>query len=202
MNTRKIWMIAMVLGVIAAGFMYVIVTGSTRQSAQPTSTSVPASEENVENKEEQTSPVEAMDDGNDQEEEKVVPSIPVSKGKRAMTIPVTDVQGIAGLIKPGSYVDIVAVMETPEEQEETQHDSATILLQNVKVLAVGHAADEEENKRFYQMVTVEVLPKEGLTLGFATRYQLYLMLRQDGDNELEPDATHIHEDDLHEGVFQ
>ncbi|MGB5944464.1 hypothetical protein, partial [Paenisporosarcina sp.] len=62
--------------------------------------------------------------------------------------------------------------------------------------------DDEETKNRYQMVTVEVTPKEGLILGFSTRYELYLMLRQDGDDLIEPDHTHIHEDELHEGVFR
>jgi pilus assembly protein CpaB len=93
-------------------------------------------------------------------------------------------------------------MEGPEEKEEAQHDSATLLLQNVKILAIGHSADDEETTKRYQMVTVEVTPKEGLILGFSTRYELYLMLRQDGDDKIEPAHTHIHEDELHEGVFK
>lgn len=178
-------------GIIAAGMMYLKVTESQNQSVQQDNPSVIKDEEKVQQKVE------------DQVEDEIVPKmIPVSEGKRAITIAMTDVQGIAGFVTPGSYVDVIAVMEGPEEKEEAQHDSATLLLQNVKILAVGHSADDEETMKRYQMVTVEVTPKEGLTLGFSTRYELYLMLRQDGDDKIEPAHTHIHEDELHEGVFK
>ena len=83
-----------------------------------------------------------------------------------------------------------------------QHDAATLLLQNVKVLAIGHAADDEETMKRYQMVTIEVTSIEGLTLSFATKYDLHLLLREEGDTEIEPDHTHVHEDELHKGVFR
>ena len=188
MNTKKIWLFAMVFGVIAAVMMFVMImeNESVEQVSPP-----PVIEE-----EETVEEVEQV------EEEKGDEMIPIAEGKRALTVAVTDVHGAAGFVVPGSYVDIVAVMEVPEEQKETQHDSATLLLQNVKVLAVGHAGDDKETMKHYQMITVEVTPKEGLVLGFSTRYELYVMLRQEGDDNLEPEDTHIHEDDLHEGVFK
>nr|WP_285853145.1 Flp pilus assembly protein CpaB [Sporosarcina luteola] len=128
--------------------------------------------------------------------------LPIPEGKRAITIAVTDVQGVAGFIEPGAHVDIVAILVVPEEQKETQHDAATLLLQDVKVLAIGHAADDEETMNRYQMVTIEVTPVEGLTLSFATKYDLHLLLREEGDHEIEPERTHVHEDDLHKGVFR
>lgn len=180
----------MVFGIIAAGMLYLKVTESQKPPIQ----------------QEKPLVVEAKEKKGKEKVEEIAPKlIPFSEGKRAMTIATTDVQGIAGFVKPGSYVDVIAVMEGPEKEageEEPQHDSATLLLQNVKVLAIGHSADDEETKNRYQMVTVEVTPKEGLILGFSTRYELYLMLRQDGDDLIEPDHTHIHEDELHEGVFR
>lgn len=177
-------------GVIAAGMLYLKITESQKQPIQQKEPIV------IEDKEEEVE--EKV------EEVTVSKMIPVSEGKRAMTIATTDVQGIAGFLSPASYVDVIAVMEEPEKQakEEPQHDSATLLLQNVKVLAIGHSADDEETMKRYQMVTVEVTPKEGLILGFSTRYELHLMLRQDGDDNIEPAHTHIHEDELHEGVFR
>ncbi len=181
----------MVFGVIAAGMLYLKITESQKQPIQQEKPPV------IEDKEKE---VEVKVE----EEVTVSKMIPVSEGKRALTIATTDSQGIAGFLSPGSYVDVIAVMEEPEKQakEEPQHDSATLLLQNVKVLAIGHSADDEETVKRYQMVTVEVTPKEGLILGFSTRYELHLMLRQDGDDNIEPAHTHIHEDELHEGVFK
>lgn len=191
MNTKKIWLLAMVFGIIAAGMMYLMIIDKQNQPEIQESHLI--IEENLE---------EIVEVETEVEEEVVSKLIPVSVGKRAITIAVADVQGIAGFVNAGSYVDVIAVMEVAEEQKESQHDSATLLLQNVKVLAVGHAADDEETMGRYQMVTVEVTPKEGLTLSFSSRYELYLMLRQDGDEKLEPDHPHIHEDELHEGVFK
>lgn len=190
MNTKKIWLFAIVFGIIAAGMLYAMFAKVQKQPVDPVITDVGEKEE------EKEIVVEVEEKGNE--------IIPVTDGNRAMTIEVTDPQGVAGFIKPGSFVDIVAVMIVPEEYKDKQHDAATLLLQNVKVLAIGHAADDTETMKRYQMVTVEVSPREGLTLGFASKYELYLMLRQEGDNEVEqdPDKTHIHEDDLHVGVFR
>ncbi len=56
----------------------------------------------------------------------------VPEGKRAMSIPVDAVTGVADLIRPGHKVDVLATLEA--EQGE-QSRTATIL-QNVQVLAV------------------------------------------------------------------
>lgn len=188
MTTKKVWLLAMVFGVIATGLMFVLFMETPDPATQPTTAS--------KDKEKETEQVAKTD-----EEEDVEDILKVSSGKRAMTIEVTDVQGVAGMIRPGSSVDVIAVMESPEEDsQKSKHDSATILLQNVNVLAIGHAADDEDAKKRYQMVTLEVTPREGLVLGFSTRYELYLMLRPEGDDQLAPEKTHVHEDELHEGV--
>ncbi|WP_019413201.1 Flp pilus assembly protein CpaB [Paenisporosarcina sp. TG20] len=192
MNSKRIWIIAMVFGLIAAGMMYVLITDNKNQSTTVKQTTPEVS------KEEEKENVEAEEQV---EEENIYEYIPVSQGKRAITLEVTDVQGVAGLVRPGSYIDVIAVMQQPEEEQILQHDSATLLLQNVKILSVGHAADDEETMKRYQMITVEVTPKEGLVVSFSSRYELYIMLRQDGDDKIEPDDTHIHENELHEGVF-
>lgn len=192
MNAKRIWLIAIVCGLFATALIYAMLLDSENK---------PADEVVVtDTKDEGKAPV-TTNENVEEVEEVAIKAIPIADGKRAITIAVTDVQGVAGLVSPGSYIDVIAVMKVPEEQAESQHDSATLFLQNVKVLAIGHAADEEETMKRYQMVTVEVTPAEGLKLGFSTRYELYLMLRQDGDEKIQPGNAHIHEDDLHEGVF-
>ncbi|MCJ8009234.1 Flp pilus assembly protein CpaB [Lederbergia wuyishanensis] len=192
MNTKKIWLFAMVFGVLATLMMFMMVSGEPKKSAPPAATEV-ADAKDKEKK---------VPEKIEVEEPKKNEIISISNGKRAMSVAVQDPQGVAGFITPGSFVDVVAVMKVPEEYKEKQHDAATLLLQNVKILAIGHAADDEETKKRYQMVTIEVTPKEGLALGFATNYDLYLMLRSEGDDKVEPKHMHIHEDDLHEGVFR
>ncbi|MEH7225123.1 Flp pilus assembly protein CpaB [Bacillus sp. JJ1566] len=199
MNTKKIWIVAMVFGLVASGLLYILLNTEQPTNTQTASAEV-AQKDKDEEKEETVQPEETEVASVDVESQ----AIQIAKGNRAMTIAVTDVQGVAGLVKPGSFVDVVAVMTVPEEYKaEGQHDSATLLLQNVKVLETGHMADDPETeKKRYQMVTVEVTPKQGLALGFASKYELYLMLREDGDHDVEPTHTHVHEDQLHEGVFK
>ncbi|MCM3709078.1 Flp pilus assembly protein CpaB [Sporosarcina luteola] len=193
MNPKRIWLVAIVFGFLAAGMLYVVVKNyETSKPAAPvvieeTEAKQPAKQEPTEQQ-----PVVVQKNE----------MLPIPEGKRAITIAVTDVQGVAGFIEPGAHVDIVAILVVPEEQKETQHDAATLLLQDVKVLAIGHAADDEETMNRYQMVTIEVTPVEGLTLSFATKYDLHLLLREEGDHEIEPERTHVHEDDLHKGVFR
>ncbi len=207
MNSKKLWLVAMVFGLIAAGMMYFLVTESTNQTVEPASTAAEDEKKDEEAEADEEKKAKASDGKEKSQTEETAEFtgneiLPVQKGNRAMTMKVTDVTGVAGFIEAGSYVDVVGVMTVPKEYKDTQHDSATLLLENVKVLAIGHAADDEETMKRYQMVTVEVSPKQGLALGFATRYELYLMLRQEGDKKLAPEGTHIHEDDLHEGVFK
>ncbi|MBS4200966.1 Flp pilus assembly protein CpaB [Bacillus sp. FJAT-49732] len=194
MNTKKIWLFAMVFGILATLMMFMMVSGEPKKSAQPAPTEV-AGAKDKENEEKVAEKV-------DVEEPKGNEMLPFSKGNRAISIAVNDPQGVAGFITPGSFVDIVSIMTVPEEYKDKQHDAATLLLQNVKILAIGHAVDDEETRKRYQMVTIEVTPREGLALGFATKNDLYLMLRNEGDDKLEPEHTHIHADDLHEGVFR
>jgi pilus assembly protein CpaB len=61
-------------------------------------------------------------------------------GKRAVTIQVDNIASLAGMIKPGDYVDVTAILPVPMQTADgkQQLQSAVIpLFQNVLVLAVG-----------------------------------------------------------------
>lgn len=62
-------------------------------------------------------------------------SIKVPKGMRALTIAVNDVTGVAGLLRPGNYVDLLAIFDKGDER--FSEAISMTLLQNVLVLAVG-----------------------------------------------------------------
>lgn len=66
----------------------------------------------------------------------------VPKGFRAMTIPVNEVTGVAGMVIPGSYVDVVVSFKPGPDDK----DISKIMLRNVVVLAVGKAMETEEDK--------------------------------------------------------
>jgi pilus assembly protein CpaB len=62
-------------------------------------------------------------------------SLQVAPNKRAVTIPVDEIRGVAKLIRPGDRVDIVATIDSGKGQN--QRREATVLMQDVPILATG-----------------------------------------------------------------
>ena len=59
----------------------------------------------------------------------------VSKGKRAITIPVTDIHGVGKLIKPGDRVDLLSSIDYGSGGRETRE--VKTVLQDILVIATG-----------------------------------------------------------------
>ncbi|MBI4041491.1 MAG: Flp pilus assembly protein CpaB [Deltaproteobacteria bacterium] len=59
----------------------------------------------------------------------------VSKGKRAMTVPVTDIHGVARLIRPGDRVDVLSSIDYGAGDREKRE--VKTVLQDILVLATG-----------------------------------------------------------------
>lgn len=66
-------------------------------------------------------------------------SFVVPPSKRAVAISVSEVIGAGGLVLPGDYVDVIAVFEA----KTMGKDMATIILQNIEVLAVAQQIQGE-----------------------------------------------------------
>ncbi len=75
-----------------------------------------------------------------------VPSLSyaVPTGKRAMAITFSELIGSGGLIHPGDKVDVVAYFESQGFGLTPSPDIATVLLQNVEVLAVAQSYEHEQ----------------------------------------------------------
>ena len=58
----------------------------------------------------------------------------IPAGKRAITVSATEVTGVAGLLKPGDYVDVFVTFD----QQAVGDNVSQLLLQNAMVLAVNH----------------------------------------------------------------
>jgi len=58
----------------------------------------------------------------------------IDPGYRAVSVQITDVSGVAGLIEPGSHVDVLFTRPGTMTEAIT-----STILQNVKVLAIGHS---------------------------------------------------------------
>jgi len=108
----------------------------------------------------------------------------VAEGKRAMTVRVNDVVGVAGFALPGNYVDII--VNTQEEGAQGQNKDQTIskiVLEHILVLAVAQEVGRDETKpKVVSAVTVEVTPDQAEKLDLARSVgTLSLMLRNQVD---------------------
>jgi pilus assembly protein CpaB len=108
----------------------------------------------------------------------------VAEGKRAMTVRVNDVVGVAGFALPGNYVDII--VNTQEEGAKGASKDQTIskiVLEHILVLAVAQEVGRDETKpKVVSAVTVEVTPEQAEKLDLARSVgSLSLMLRNQVD---------------------
>jgi pilus assembly protein CpaB len=86
----------------------------------------------------------------------------VAVNKRAVTVRVNDVIGVAGFLLPGNYVDVVA--------SGRDAGSARTILQNMKVLAVDQTASTSKDEPvIVRAVTLEMTPDEAEQLVKATQ---------------------------------
>ena len=93
--------------------------------------------------------------------------------KRAITIGVNEVSGVAGFVKPGDYVDIVATFDKGEAGESVSR----IIMQNILVLAANRdsampnqaGSKDSKDKDSYKAVTVTlaVTPQQLTQLALA-----------------------------------
>lgn len=85
----------------------------------------------------------------------------VLKGdRRAVTIRVNDVTGVAGFLLPGDRVDILLSRSRGKDNRVT-----SVLLQDIRVLGVGQIASERTDKPVVvRTVTVEATPEESQKL--------------------------------------
>lgn len=108
----------------------------------------------------------------------------VPEGRRAMTLPVDKISGVAGLVRPGDIVDVLFMTEL----KNTAAASASTLFQGVKVLACGELyTTQEEKVDNTGSVTLALSPEESeLALFALSRGILHLALRPSGDTRLLP----------------
>jgi pilus assembly protein CpaB len=119
------------------------------------------------------------------------------EGKRAVTVRVDDVRGVAGFILPGDFVDVVLIAEDAASRRENYSE---ILLQNLKVLAVDQLASERQEQPIVpKAVTLEVTPEQAQKILLATNIgRLSLTLRRTTDANLAA-SRRVTEKDLFEG---
>ncbi len=135
----------------------------------------------------------------------------IAPGRRAVAVPVSEVSGIAKLVKPGDRVDLIAVMDTGGGKESKL---AKTILQDVIVLSIGryitnNVARTIESDPYgtgnnkirslaedfsFSSVTLEVEPAQAQTLALilaSGENGIILSLRNNDDSERVPLSSSI-----------
>jgi pilus assembly protein CpaB len=103
----------------------------------------------------------------------------IAPNKRALTVRVNDVIGVAGFLLPGNHVDVIASHKHNRKNNTHTHT----ILSNLKVLAVDQSASADKEKPVVvRAVTLEVTPKQAERLVQATEEgSVQLALRNPND---------------------
>jgi len=135
-------------------------------------------------------------------------ALQISPGKRAVTLPVDDVRGVARLIKPGDRIDIIAAVDVGSGLNKKKQ--VKTIMQDVAILATGvritnelprlhEVAGKDEYKvtnikgnTKFNNITVEVEPKDSQKLIYILATapgSLFFTLRHPSDRLSKPIST-------------
>ncbi|WP_426116252.1 Flp pilus assembly protein CpaB [Massilia sp. PWRC2] len=114
----------------------------------------------------------------------------ITEGKRAITVRVNDVIGVAGFALPGNFVDVIVSThkDSPTGERSAELNVSKIVLERILVLAVAQDIGRDETKpRVVNAVTLEVTPEQAEHLDLARSVgTLSLALR----NQVDKNDTH------------
>jgi pilus assembly protein CpaB len=113
----------------------------------------------------------------------------VAEGKRAMTVRVNDVVGVAGFALPGNYVDILVNTQSDNNGDHLVREQAIskIVLERILVLAIAQESSRDDTKpKVVNAVTLELTPQQVEKLDLARSVgTLSLVLR----NQVDPQSA-------------
>ncbi len=112
----------------------------------------------------------------------------ITDGKRAMTVRVNDVVGVAGFALPGNYVDVMVNAQQDKEGDKSNAEKQQIsktVLEHVLVLAVAQEAGRDDTKpKVVNAVTLELTLEDAEKLDLARNIgTLSLVLRNQADKK-------------------
>lgn len=106
----------------------------------------------------------------------------IAPSKRAVSVRVNDVVGVAGFVLPGNTVDVLATLNNRGKKDEAR---VKTVLQNVKVLAVDQTTGSNDEPVVVRAVTLELAPDEAEELVKSrSEGSIQLTLRNTLDNEV------------------
>lgn len=105
----------------------------------------------------------------------------VAEGRRALTVPVDEINSISGMIEPGDVIDLVLTLDVAGRKR------ALTLLQGVQVMATGQRALDDPasgERRQYSTVTLDTTPQQAEDLIVAREAgKLTALLRNPQDQQ-------------------
>jgi len=121
-------------------------------------------------------------------------------GKRAITISIDNLAALAGMIKPGDYVDVIALLPVPVQMpdgKQVNQMAVMPLFQNVLVLAIGQdigvlssvsagrrGEAERRSSEGSPLITLALAPQEANLIAFVQEQgKLRLTLRSPADSQ-------------------
>jgi pilus assembly protein CpaB len=128
----------------------------------------------------------------------------IAEGKRAITVKVNEVVGVAGFALPGNHVDImVNTNDARNRGNDEQHMISKIVLERILVLAVAQEASRDDTKpKVVNAVTLEVTPEEAEKIDLARSVgNLSLVLRNQVDAE-DVQTSGIRKQELLHGISE
>lgn len=113
----------------------------------------------------------------------------VAEGKRAMTVRVNDVIGVAGFALPGNFVDILVSTQNEAHarddspQPRGEQRISKLVLERILVLAIAQESSQNDMRpKVVNAVTLEVIPEQAEKLDLARNVgELALVLRNQVD---------------------
>jgi pilus assembly protein CpaB len=108
----------------------------------------------------------------------------IAPNRRAVSVKVDPVIGVAGFVKPGTRVDVLVTARRVDRSKAIPYSK--VILQDVRVLAVDQKLEQANSgdPELVNVVTLEVEPEKAEALTYASHQgQLQLALRNPTDDE-------------------
>jgi len=107
----------------------------------------------------------------------------IPPGKRAVTVAVNEISGVAGLIEPGDRVDVLVTLP----REIAGKEKSRLVIEDVAVIAVGQSVEVRDpsakDVKTYASATLSVTPEQATLIAFGERNGvLKLALRSPSDS--------------------
>jgi pilus assembly protein CpaB len=105
----------------------------------------------------------------------------IAPGMTAVSIPLSETQGVAGLVLPGDRVNVMLTRAVENDASFTD-----VLLQNIRVVAIDQVIDQRSEKPVaLRSATLEVMPHDAKRVALAGSVgSMSLMLRKAGEPDV------------------